>query len=171
MKIRITLALLAALTLSACVPKAPPPVDKDTIITSEVNGVTLNHRAGVQAPKEFKPINEEYRSLYSASVMDRPGYGGDIITYLDNAAPFYALGEVEGGWLAISAIRDGNLIGYVKGNAGVLKDKHRATVLKDRRVRRTSKPATTAPAPKKKNCVDAGDGTACKDTGTSTWIL
>lgn len=177
MKLRITLTLLSALLLAACTPKNPV-VDKDTIVTSQVNGVTLHHRAAIQAPHQFTPINEEYRSLYSVSIMDKPGYGGDIVNTLENGAGFYALGRVESDWLAVSAVRDGALIGYIIGNAGVEAGKYRATVLKDRRVRRapakkTTKATTTKPAAAQaqSQCVSVGGGEACKNTNSSTWIL
>lgn len=121
MKTRITLTLLTALTLAGCSTPPPPPpaLNNDAIVSSEVNGVTLKHRAAVSAPKQFKPIGEEYRSLYAASIMSSPDYTGTAVGSLDNAAAFYALGEVENNWLAISAIRGGDLVGYIQANAGV----------------------------------------------------
>lgn len=101
MKIRIALTLLAALTLSAC-KTAPPPVTDDTIVTSQVDGVTLTHRHAVRAPAAFSPVNETYRALYNASVMTTPDYGGKVVRYLENGKPFIVLGEVENHWLAIA---------------------------------------------------------------------
>ncbi len=116
-KTRITLTLLTALTLAGCSTPPPPPpaLNNDAIVSSEVNGVTLQHRAAVSAPKQFKPIGEEYRSLYAASIMSSPNYTGTAVGSLDNAAAFYALGEVENNWLAISAIRGGDLVGVYPG--------------------------------------------------------
>lgn len=129
MKTRITLTLLTALTLAGCSSPPPPPpaLDNDAIVSSEVNGVKLQHRAAVAAPKQFKPIGEEYRSLYAASIMSSPGYNGSAVGSLDNAAAFYALGEVENNWLAISAIRDGDLIGYIQKNAGVPEARYKSS--------------------------------------------
>ncbi|HEI8866193.1 type VI secretion system accessory protein TagV [Serratia sp. AKBS12] len=165
MKIRITMTLLSALVLAGCsTPPPPPPViNNDTLVTSEVNGVQLQHRVAVSAPKQFTPINEEYRSLYAASVMSQPGYNGEIVSQLDNAAPFYALGAVEGDWLAISAIRGGNLIGYIQRNAGVPEKKYKSALRKDlpRRARAA-----------KQDCVKVGgDSKACKDANSATWII
>ena len=54
-KTRITLTLLTALTLAGCSTPPPPPpaLNNDAIVSSEVNGVTLQHRAAVSAPKQF----------------------------------------------------------------------------------------------------------------------
>ena len=80
-KTRITLTLLTALTLAGCSTPPPPPpaLNNDAIVSSEVNGVTLQHRAAVSAPKQFKPIGEEYRSLYAASIMSSPNYTGTAV--------------------------------------------------------------------------------------------
>ena len=111
-------------------PPPPPALNNDAIVSSEVNGVTLQHRAAVSAPKQFKPIGEEYRSLYAASIMSSPNYTGTAVGSLDNAAAFYALGEVENSWLAISAIRGGDLVGYIQANAGVPEARYKSTLRK-----------------------------------------
>ncbi|MBH1928764.1 type VI secretion system accessory protein TagV [Serratia rubidaea] len=166
MKIRLTMTLLSTLILAGCSTPPPPPViSSDTLVTSEVNGVKLQHRMAIAAPKQFKPIDKEYRSLYAASVMTKPGYGGATVTRLDNAASFYALGEVENEWLAISAVRGGDLMGYIQSNAGVPENKYRATLRNDR-------PRRARAAAKPQNCVQVGsDGKACKDAKSATWIL
>ena len=135
-------------------PPPPPALNNDAIVSSEVNGVTLQHRAAVSAPKQFKPIGEEYRSLYAASIMSSPNYTGTAVGSLDNAAAFYALGEVENSWLAISAIRGGDLVGYIQANAGVPEARYKSTLRKDlpRRARAA-----------KQDCVKVGgDSKACK---------
>ncbi|MGO4742362.1 type VI secretion system accessory protein TagV [Serratia quinivorans] len=165
MKTRITLTLLTALTLAGCSAPPPPPpaLDNNALISSEVNGVKLQHRAAITAPKQFKPIGKEYRSLYAASIMSSPGYDGTPVGSLDNASTFYALGEVENHWLAISAIDGGDLVGYIQTNAGVPKTRYKSTLRKDLPHR-----ARAA----KQDCVKVGgDGKACKDANSATWIL
>ncbi|MEM6159547.1 SH3 domain-containing protein [Erwinia sp. P6884] len=162
MKISIALTLLAALTLAGC--KAPPPpVTDDTVVTSEVDGVTLTHRYAVQPPHSFTPVNETYRALYGATVMTRPDFGGKIVRYLENGKPFNVLGLVEGHWLAIADEEQLQLIGYVPFKAGVKNDLYDATVRSDR------------PRPRKstnKVCVDVGGKSkACRNNDTATWIL
>ncbi|CAI0701834.1 TPA: type VI secretion system accessory protein TagV [Serratia fonticola] len=167
MKIRISLLLLSALLLSACMPRSEPAITDDTLVSHKVNGVTLTHRAIIAPPEQFQPINEQYRSLYSASIMSKPGYNGKVLSQLENATPFFVLGEVENKWLAISMENEGQLIGYIQGNAGVVESEYRATVLKDRpRARRAN---TTKNAG---NCVTVGNNSkACKDSKSDTWIL
>ncbi|WP_058912972.1 hypothetical protein [Entomohabitans teleogrylli] len=167
---RTGLLLLATLSLCACRSPAPPAPDKDAIVTSKVDGVVLHHRFAIKPPEVFTPINEEYLTLYSVSVMDSPGYGGSVVTQLENAAPFYALGRVEGSWLAISRAWGGNLTGYIVGNAGIPKDQHRAAVLKDRAVLR-ARARSAAPAKPASGCIDVADSKACQDGGSATWIL
>ncbi|MDU7768156.1 MAG: hypothetical protein E7K05_13960, partial [Serratia marcescens] len=103
------------------------------------------------------------RSLYAASIMSSPNYTGTAVGSLDNAAAFYALGEVENNWLAISAIRGGDLVGYIQANAGVPEARYKSTLRKDlpRRARAA-----------KQDCVKVGgDSKACKNAGSATWIL
>nr|WP_152601405.1 SH3 domain-containing protein [Erwinia oleae] len=162
MKTSIALTLLAVLTLAGC--KAPPPpVTDDTVVTSEVDGVTLTHRHAVQAPQTFSPVNETYRALYNASVMTRPDFSGNVVRYLENGKPFTVLGEVENHWLAVAETDQQELIGYVPFKAGVKEDLYDATVRNDR------------PRPRKsvkKVCVDVGDKSkACRNSDTATWIL
>ncbi|WP_413480926.1 type VI secretion system accessory protein TagV [Serratia proteamaculans] len=165
MKTRITLTLLTALTLAGCsTPPPPPPVlDNNALISSEVDGVKLQHRVAITAPQQFKPIGKEYRSLYAASIMSSPGYNGTPVGSLDNAAAFYALGEVENHWLAISAVDGGDLMGYIQTNAGVPATRYKSTLRKDL-------PRRTRTAPQ--DCVKVGgDSKACKSAGSATWIL
>ncbi len=118
------------------------------------------HRAAVSAPKQFKPIGEEYRSLYAASIMSSPNYTGTAVGSLDNAAAFYALGEVENNWLAISAIRGGDRWVTSRPTPAYRK---RAT---NRRCVKICRAARAA----KQDCVKVGgDSKACKTP--ATWIL
>ncbi|MFP7605925.1 hypothetical protein D3C81_860900 [compost metagenome] len=165
MKTRIALTLLTALTLAGCSTPPPPPpaLDINAMISSEVDGVKLQHRAAIKAPQRFKPIGKEYRSLYAASIMSSPGYNGSAVGSLDNATAFYALGEVENNWLAITEAEGGNLMGYIQANAGVPISRYKSTLRKDlpRRNRAT-----------RQDCVKVGgDSKACKDSGSATWIL
>ncbi|MBD8165956.1 SH3 domain-containing protein [Erwinia persicina] len=161
-KISIAFTLLAALTLSGC-KTPPPPVNDDTVITSVVDGATLTHRHAVKAPTSFTPVNENYRALYSASVMTSPDYGGKVVRYLENGKPFLVLGEVENRWFAIADVDQQQLIGYVPLKAGVKSELYDATVRSDRpRPRKNSK----------KVCVDVGGKSkACRNNNTATWIL
>ncbi|MFS2223783.1 SH3 domain-containing protein [Pantoea sp. B65] len=162
-KIRIALTLLAVLTVAGC--KAPPPpVTDDTLVNSNVAGVTLVHRHAVQAPKEFTPVNESWRALYNASVMTTPDYSGKIVRYLENGKPFVVLGEVENHWLAIAEEDQQQLIGYVPLKAGVKSERYDATVRSDRpRPRKSTKQQV---------CVDVGGASkACRNKDTATWIL
>ncbi|MGE9552214.1 SH3 domain-containing protein [Erwinia amylovora] len=163
-KISIALTLLAVLSLAGC--KAPPPaVTDDTLVTSEVDGVQLTHRHAVQAPHSFTPVNETYRALYGASVMNSPDYGGKIIRYLDNGKPFTVLGEVENHWLAVAEEDQQQLIGYVPFKAGVKAEIYDATLKGDRPRARKNSSA-------KKVCVDVGGKSkACRNNDTATWIL
>ena len=162
MKISIAITLLAALSLSGCT-APPPPVTDDTIMTSEVDGVTLTYRHAIQAPQSFTPVNETYRALYGASVMTSPDFSGKIVRYLENGKPFTVLGEVENHWLAIADVDQQQLVGYVPFKAGVKTDMYDATVKSDR-----PRPRKNA----KKVCVDVGgQSKACRNNNTATWIL
>jgi len=162
-KICIALTLLAVLTVAGC--KAPPPpLTDDTLVTSEVAGVTLTHRYAVQAPQKFKPVNETWRALYNSSVMTTPDYSGKIVRYLETGKPFTVLGVVENHWLAIADEDQPQLVGYVPLKAGVISDRYDATVRSDR-----PKPRKAA---KQQVCVDVGgDSKACRSRDTATWIL
>lgn len=162
MKKSFALTLLTVLTLAGCKAPPPPPND-DTLVTSEVNGVKLVHRHAVAAPKEFTPVNQTWRALYSASVMTMPDYGGKVVRYLENGKPFEVLGSVENHWLAIADEADGPMIGYVPLKAGVESSRYDATIRSDR------------PRPRGKSkqvCVDVGGTSkACRTNDTATWIL
>lgn len=161
MKKSLALTLLAVLSLASC--KAPPPpLTDDTMVTSEVNGVKLQHRHAVAAPQEFTPVNQTWRALYNASVMTTPDYGGKVVRYLENGKSFEVLGSVENHWLAIADEADGPMIGYVPLKAGVESSRYDATVRSDRpRPRRT-----------KQVCVAVGGASkACRTNDTATWIL
>lgn len=167
MKIRISPLLLSALLLCACTPRSEQAITDDTLVSHQVNGITLTHRAIISPPEQFQPINEQYRSLYSASIMNKPSYSGKVIGKLENATPFFVLGEVENKWLAISMEDQGELIGYVVGNAGVIESQYRATLRKDRLRARRAKATKSAG-----DCVSVGNNSkACKDTKSDTWIL
>mgnify|MGYP000968390748 CR=1 FL=1 len=162
-KIRIALTLLAVLTIAGC--KAPPPpLTDDTLVSSEVEGVTLTHRHAVQAPQQFKPVNETWRALYNSSVMTTPNYSGKIVRYLQSGKSFTVLGAVENHWLAIADEDQQQLVGYVPLKAGVKSDLYDATVRSDRpRPRKPAKPQV---------CVDVGGNSkACRSRDTATWIL
>lgn len=167
MKIRISLLLFSTLQLSACALRPGLVITDDTLVSHKVNGETLLHRAIISPPEQFEPINAQYRSLYSASIMSKPSYNGKVLSQLENASPFIALGEVENKWLAIAMVKGGELVGYIQSNAGVAESKYRATVRKDRPRARRTKAAKRAG-----NCVAIGDNSqACKDTKSDTWIL
>ena len=84
--------------------------------------------------------------------MSSPNYTGTAVGSTD-AAAFYALGEVENSWLAISAIRGGDLVGYIGPTPAYRK---RAT---NRRCARSAAPLRAA----KQDCVKVGgDSKACK---------
>ncbi|OON41285.1 hypothetical protein BTJ39_04805 [Izhakiella australiensis] len=162
MKIHIALTLLTVLTLAGC--KAPAPsVNDDTLVTSEVDGVTLTHRHAVEAPSSFSPVNQQWRALYNASVMTRPDFSGKVVSYLENGKPFTVLGNVQNGWLAIAEADQQQLIGYVPLRAGVIADRYDATLRSDR-----PRPRKAA----KQVCVDVGGASkACRNNSTATWIL
>lgn len=160
-KLSVAFSFLTALFLTGC--QTTPPITDDTLINSVVDGVRLTHRHAIEAPHSFTPVNETYRALYNASVMDRPGFDGKIIRYLENGKPFTVLGKVENHWLAI-ADDDGQLLtGYVPFKAGVKSVLYDATLKSDRpKVRKNSK----------KICVNVGDKSkACRDNNNATWIL
>ncbi|AXF76002.1 SH3 domain-containing protein [Erwinia tracheiphila] len=160
-KFSVAFTLLTVLLLTGCQKKLQ--VTDDTLISTVVDGVTLMHRHAIVAPLSFTPVNETYRALYSASVMDRPGYGGQIIRHLENGKSFTVLGEAENHWLAITDDDLQLLTGYVPFKAGVKSELYDATLKSDRpKVRKNNK----------KICVDVGDQSkACRNNDTETWIL
>ncbi|MCX0501434.1 SH3 domain-containing protein [Erwinia billingiae] len=162
-KIRIALSLLFVLTVAGC--KAPPPaMTDDTIVSSTVDGVTLTYRHAVQPPTSFTPVNEEYRALYDASVMNRPDFGGKLVSNLENGKPYTVLGSVENNWFAIAEQGQEQLIGYVPLRAVVKSALYDKTVKADSRRKRVR-------AATKKTCVAAGDSKACQNSNSGTWII
>ena len=162
MKIRIMLVLLTTLALSACKSGPLHKDGPDDIITSQVGELTLKHRRAIEPPESLKLINQQYTSLYAASIMTRPDYSGSLVGHLTNAKPFYVIGQPNNRWLAISEEKDGNLVGYVPFNAGVPSTQYQATLRQDRPRR----------AKAKSDCVAVGgDSKACKDAASETWII
>lgn len=160
-KTRIMLVLLTTLALSACKSGPLHKDGPDDIITSQVGDLTLKHRRAIEVPASLKPINQPYTSLYAASIMTRPDYGGQVVGYLTNAKPFYVIGQPNNRWLAISEEKEGNLVGYVPFNAGVPSTHYQATLRQDRPRRVKAK----------NDCVTVGeDSKACKDA-SETWII
>ncbi|APG18506.1 hypothetical protein Y71_10900 [Kosakonia radicincitans DSM 16656] len=163
MNMRMVLALLFVFGVSGCkAPPKPAPGD-DTIVTSEVNGVTLTHRYAVLAPTEFTAINQNYRALYPASVMSKPDFGGKVIRQLEAGKTYVVLGQVEHFWMALADEGKEELIGYVPMRAVVKSELYDKTLREDRRRR---------VAPKKQTCVTVdGSGKACKNANSGTWII
>ncbi|WP_437888986.1 SH3 domain-containing protein [Phytobacter sp. V91] len=163
MKMRNVLALLFVFALSACKAPPPPAPTDDTLVTSEVNGVTLTHRYAVKAPTEFTPINENYRALYPASLMSQPDYGGKLVRQLENGKTYVVLGQVEHFWMALAEEGQEELIGYVPMRAVVKSALYEETVRKQ----------TPRLKPRQKQtCVNVdGSSKACKNKTSGTWIL
>ena len=163
MKIRMLFAAAIAVGLVGCqTPK--PQITDDTIETSQVNGVTLTHRHIIVPPTEFTPINTAYRELYYAAIINRPGYGGKSVAELQPGDTYTALGQVDGGWIALAENGQEQLIGYAPANAVVKSE------LYDKTVRAQSR---RAPKPRKKaTCVNVdGNTKACKNGNNGTWII
>lgn len=168
MKTRIILACLVVAAISGCQAPAPKPsITDDTIVSSEVNGTTLTHRHAVTPPREFKPINKEYRALYGAAVMSTPGFGGNEIRRLQPGGTYNILGQVENFWMAVAERGRGEMIGYVPLRSVVPSERYEQTIKRPRPVRRA------APKAEKKNdCVAVGSsGTACRNADSGTWII
>ncbi len=72
MKMRVLFSLLFVMAVAGCKAPQKPAITDDTIVTSQVNGVTLTHRHAVVPPTEFTQLNEPYRAMYPASLMSRP---------------------------------------------------------------------------------------------------
>ena len=164
MNMRIALALLLVMSVAGCRAPSGPPLNDDTIVTSQVNGMTLTHRYVVTPPTEFKPVNEANRALYPASLMSRPDYGGKLIRQLQTGKTYIVLGQVEHFWLALAdEDNQEQLIGYVPMRAVVKSALYEATVRKQ---------TPRLKARQKTTCVNV-DGTskACKNASSGTWIL
>ncbi|MGP3591607.1 hypothetical protein [Vagococcus sp. WN89Y] len=163
MNMRMVLALLVVVSVSACVPRNQPAPSDDTIVTSEVNGVTLTHRYIVQPPKEFEPVKQDYRALYPASLMSTPDFGGKVIRQLDAGKTYVVLGQVEHFWMALADEGQEELIGYVPMRAVVKSELYEKTLRQDRK---------RYVPPKKQTCVSVdGSGKACKNAKSGTWII
>lgn len=163
MNLRSLLLLLMVTTVVSC--KAPPPkMTDDTIVTSQVNGVTLTHRYVVTPPKEFNPVNDEYRALYPGSIMSKPDFGGKVLGALKTGDTYTVLGLVEQSWFAISATDNPQLLGYVPQRAMVVSERYDQALKSDRpRVKRATKKTT---------CVAVDDSSkACQKGDSGTWIL
>ncbi len=168
MKIRITLVCLVVAAISGCQAPAPKPsITDDTIVSSEVNGTTLTHRHAVTAPRQFKPINKEYRALYGAAVMSTPGFGGTEIRRLQSGATYNVLGQVENFWMAIAERGRGEMLGYVPLRSVVPSERYEQTIRRPRPAHRAAPKKV-----KKDNCVAVGSSsTACRNADSGTWII
>ncbi|VYU77647.1 hypothetical protein [Metakosakonia massiliensis] len=163
MKMRNVLAFLFVFAVAGCKGPSAPPVTDDTIVQSEVNGVTLTHRYAVKPPKEFQPIKENYRALYPASLMTQPDYGGKMIRQLQAGKTYVVLGQVEHFWMALADEGQEELIGYVPMRAVVKSELYDKTV-------REQTPRLKQR--KKQTCVTVdGSSKACKNSNSGTWIL
>lgn len=163
MKMRTLLSVLFVFAVVGCKAPQKPALTDDTIVTSQVNGVTLTHRYAVSPPAEFTPVNVSYRALYPASLMSRPDFGGKVIRTLETGKTYEVLGQVEHFWMALADEGKAELIGYVPMRAVVKADQYDATVRKQ---------AIRPKARKKATCVNVdGSGKACKDSNNGTWIL
>ncbi|NIF31438.1 SH3 domain-containing protein [Enterobacter sp. Cy-643] len=163
MKLRSLLVLLVVTTVVGC--KAPPPkMTDDTIVTSTVNGVTLTHRYIVEVPKEFTPVDADYRALYPGSIMSKPDFGGKVLAQLENGQSYTVLGEVENHWFAIAEQDKQELLGYVPLRALVKSELYNQTLKKDRpRPRRAAKKSTCVAVDNKSK--------ACQNADNGTWII
>ncbi|WP_312625864.1 SH3 domain-containing protein [Scandinavium sp.] len=164
MKLRNVLPLLVVTVLVGCKAPAPKMTD-DTLVTSQVNGVTLTHRYIVSTPTEFTPVNASYRALYAGSLMSTPDFGGKVLGQLENGKTYTVLGTVEHSWLAIAEEDKPELIGYVPPRALVKSELYAQTLKKDRpRVRRAGSKKTT--------CVNVDSNSkACQNADSGTWII
>lgn len=99
MKLRVLLSLLFVMAVAGCKAPQKPAITDDTIVTSQVNGITLTHRHAVTPPAEFTQVNEPYRAMYPASLMSRPDYGGKVIRTLEPAKLTSCWGRLNiSGW-------------------------------------------------------------------------
>ena len=188
-KLRIALGLMFVFSVAGC--KAPPQMTDDTLVTSTVDGVVLSHRYAVKPPAQFTPVNETYRALYPASVMNHPGYGGKVVETLKSGESYTVIGQVENNWLALGEAADTaadaqpetatppakegdkpaapqaavRLTGYVPFRAVVKSELYDQTIRADQPKRRVR-------TSKKKTCVAVnGDSTACQNSTNGTWII
>ena len=163
MKLRGLLLLFMVTIAVGC--KAPPPkMTDDTLVTSQVNGITLTHRYVVTPPTSFTPVNEAYRALYPGSILSTPSYGGKVLGQLENGQTYTVLGEVDDAWLAIAEQDGEQLIGYVPPRALVKSALYAQTLRNDR-----PRPKRAA---KKTNCVAVDDSSkACQKGDSGTWII
>jgi len=164
-KIHVALSLIGVLSLVGCIPRTPPLTD-ESIVSTTVDGVELTYRYAILPPVQFTPVNEEYRALYNASVMNRPDFGGKLMRYLNNGETYTVAGKVENGWFAIAGEQQ-ELVGYVPLRAGVKSELWEKTVKADSRRKRvkSNKPA-------KPTCVAvAGESKACQSANNGTWII
>lgn len=165
MMMRSLLVLIVVLGLSGCLSPARPPLTDDTIVTSQVNGVTLTHRYAVTPPQEFTPVNQDYRALYPASVMSQPDFGGKVIRQLESGKTYKALGKVEHFWIALADEGKEELIGYVPMRSVVKSELYEETV-------RRETPRPRRASSKKGTCVAVdGNSKACKNAASGTWII
>ncbi|WP_435926753.1 SH3 domain-containing protein [Dryocola sp. BD613] len=165
MKLRNLLALLVVTSVVGC--KAPPPsMTDDTLVTSEINGVTLTHRYAVAAPSEFTPIDASYRALYPGSIMSKPDFGGKVISQLESGQTYKVLGQVEHAWLAVAEQDKQEMLGYVPMRALVKSELYAQTLKKDRpRPRKAAKKSAST-------CVAVdNDSKACQNANSGTWII
>ncbi len=162
MKLRNLLPLLIVTVLVGCKAPAPTMTD-DTLVTSQVNGVTLTHRYIVTVPTEFTPVSASYRALYAGSVMNTPDFGGKVLSELENGKTYTVLGSVQNDWLAIAEQDQPELIGYVPPRALVKSELYAQTLKKDRPRTRKSSKAT---------CVNVDSNSkACQNANSGTWII
>ena len=163
MKMRVLFSLLFVMAVAGCKAPQKPVINDDTIVTSQVNGVTLTHRHAVLPPAEFTQLNEPYRAMYPASLMSRPDFGGKVIRTLETGKTYVVLGQVEHYWMALADEGNDQLIGYVPMRAVIKADQYEAPVRKQDQRAKVRKKAT---------CVDVdGNSKACKDSANGTWIL
>lgn len=164
MKLRKILPLLVITVLVGCKAPAPKMTD-DTLVTSQINGVTLTHRYIVAAPTEFTQVNASYRALYAGSVMSKPDFGGKVLSQLENGKAYTVLGTVDNDWLAIAEEGEQEMLGYVPPRAMVKSELYAQTLKKDR-------PRARKAGGKKATCVNvASNSKACQNADSGTWII
>ncbi len=54
MKMRVLFSLLFVMAVAGCKAPQKPVITDDTIVTSQVNGVTLTHRHAITPPRRWK---------------------------------------------------------------------------------------------------------------------